>query len=344
MIHPFAIERPPPVTQEHPFAPYIRILGKGPHMSRPLTFEEAVDAAAMVAAGEADPVQVGAFFCLLRVKTETPAEIAGMVKGFRPTIARPQAARADIDWAAWAGKSRQLPYYVLAALTLAQHGVRVLMHGAEGHTDGRVYTNAALAALGVPAAASMDEAARQLDAVSFAYIPLEAMSPTLHRLMGLRSLLGLRTPLHTVGRLLNPLAAPFAINAVTHPPYLQVHRDAAQMLGQPGMACFKGEGGEVERRPEKPCEVLYLEACRPGREDWPALLAGARARDESMDLGRLKGLWTGEIEDETAVATIAGTVAVALRYSGRAATIDEAEGRALAMWRDRVKSRVPGAR
>ncbi|MDA8231109.1 MAG: glycosyl transferase family protein [Magnetospirillum sp.] len=331
------------MTQEHPFAQYVRILGKGPNLSRSLTFEEAHAATAMIMAGEVEPVQLGAFLCLMRVKTETPAEVAGLAKAMRESLAKPSNARADIDWAAYAGKSRQLPYYVLAALALAQHGIKVFMHGAEHHTEGRVYTSEALAALGVSACGGMDEVARRLESRNFAYITLEAMSPRLHAIMALKPLLGLRTPLHTIGRLLNPLDAAFAINAATHPPYLAVHQEAAQILGQPFLATFKGEGGEVERRPEKSCDVLFLAHNAPGREEWPALLTRPRAKDETMDLARLKALWTGEAEDEAAAATIAGTMAIALRYSGRAASIDEAEGRALAMWRDRIRSTVPGA-
>jgi anthranilate phosphoribosyltransferase len=226
---------------------------------------------------------------------------------------------------------------------LAQHGIRVFMHGAEHHTAARLYATEALAALGVPAAAGLDDAARRLEEANFAYAPLSAMAPRLQAVMDLKALLGVRSPLHTVGRALNPLDAPFSIAAVTHPPYLEVHHEAARLLGQPRLALFKGEGGEVERRPEKPCEVLFIEDGAPGREEWPPLMAGTRPRDEAMDPARLGDLWSGAVEDEVAVATIAGTMAVALRYSGRAATMDEAEGRALAMWRDRNHRAVPGA-
>ena len=323
------------MSHEHPFAQYVRILGKGPHLSRALSLDEAHAAARMMMAGEVAPEQLGAFLCLLRVRTETPQEIAGLARAARESLDVPRAAQPDIDWAAWAGKSRQLPYFLLAALTLARHGIRVLMHGAEGHTDGRLYASTALAALGVPAAASADQAARLLDSDCFAYLPLEALSPRLHQLIGLKTLLGLRSPLHTVGRLLNPLGAPFSLSAVTHPPYLEVQQQAAQILGQPAQACFKGEGGEVERRPEKPCEVFFLEDGSPGREEWPAVMSGARAKDDDLEPGRLLALWRGEAEDDTAAATITATLAIALKYSGRAATIDEAETLAEAMWRER---------
>jgi len=329
------------VTQEHPFAQYVRILGKGPNLSRPLSFDEAHAAALMVAEGGVEPVQLGAFLCLLRVKTETPAEIAGMTKAFRTTLSAPDGG-ADIDWAAYAGKTRQPPWFLLAALTLARHGIAVFMHGAEGHTAGRVYASQALAALGVPTCRGAGEAARELERSRFAYATLETLSPRLQAIMDLKPLLGLRSPLHTVGRLLNPCGAPFAISAVTHPPYLEVHQKAAELLGQQRLATFKGEGGEVERRPEKPCEVLFLADGRPGREDWPALLTGSRPRPEGIDLTLFKAVWTGAHEDAAIAATVTGTIAVALKYCGRAASIADAEDLARAMWRDRWQEPFTG--
>lgn len=331
------------MTQEHPFAPYVRILGKGPRLSRPLTFDEARDAFGMVLRGEVEPVQLGAFLCLLRVKTETPEEAAGLAAAIRASIARPAAAPdVDLDWSSYAGKVRQLPYYLLAALLLASHGVTVFMHGSEYHTAGRVYTSEGLAALGVPVCTSTDEAAGRLAATNFAYMTLEHLSPPLHDIMELRHLLGLRSPIHTVARLINPFGAACCINSVSHPPYAPVHQQASRLLGEARMAVFKGEGGEVERRPEKPCEVLMLADGEPVAEQWPPLLAAPRPHEEELDLSRLKALWTGAVEDEAAVAAIAGTAAIALRAMGRAASVDAAEGMALAMWRDRIKSKVPG--
>jgi len=332
------------VTQEHPFAPYVRILGKGPRLSRPLTFEEARDGFRMVLRGEVEPVQLGAFLCLLRVKTETPEEAAGLAAAIRECITVPAGAPAvDLDWSSYAGKTRQLPYYLLAALTLAGHGIRVFMHGSEHHTAGRVWTSQALAALGVPVSTSTAEAARRLESTNFAYMTLEHLAPPLHAIMELRHLLGLRSPVHTVARLANPFDAACAINSVSHPPYAVVHQLAAKLLGDQRMAVFKGEGGEVERRPEKACEVLSLVDGEPLSEDWPALIEGVRSHEESLDLTRLGALWRGSDSDEAAAAAISGTMAIALRAMGRAASTDEAEGMALTMWRDRAKGKVPGA-
>lgn len=328
------------MTQEHPFAQYVRILGKGPNLSRPLTQDEARAAMALVMAGAVEPVQLGAFLCLLRVKTETPEEAAGLAAAIRDSIVPPAGLNVDVDWASYAGKSRRLPYYLLAALALAQSGVSVFMHGAEGHTAGRVYTSEALADLGVPVATSLEQAALLLRAGCFAYMTLEHLSPPLHAIMQLKSLLGLRSPIHTVARMVNPLRAAFSVNGVTHPPYLPVHQQGAMLLGDRACAAFKGDGGEVERRPEKPCEVWAVMDGAPLREEWPALVGGVREKEEGLDLARLKAVWNGTEQDSDADAAIAGTIAIVLRYSGRAASVAEAEDRGRAVWAGRDRSRI----
>ncbi|KIL99244.1 Anthranilate phosphoribosyltransferase [Paramagnetospirillum magnetotacticum MS-1] len=332
------------MAQEHPFAQYVRILGKGPRLSRPLTFEEARDAFAMVLKGEVEPVQLGAFLCLLRVKTETPEEAAGLAAAIRATITPPaNAPKVDLDWSSYAGKTRQLPLYLLAALTLAGHGIRVFMHGSEGHTAGRVWTSEALSALGLAQSTSMAEACARLERGNFAYMTLEHLSPPLHAIMELRHKLGLRSPVHTVARLANPFGAACSLSSVSHPPYAPVHQEALRLLGDQRMAVFKGEGGEAERRPEKECEVLSLVGGQPLSENWPALVDGARPHEEHLNLSRLKALWTGAETDETAAAAITGTMAIALRAMGQAASVDEAEGMAQVLWRERNRAKVPGA-
>ncbi len=330
------------MTDEHPFAAYVRILGRGRSLTRSLSIEEAERAMAMILRGEVRPVQLGAFLMLLRVKEEAPEEIAGFVRAARATFARPSPPPpVDLDWSSYAGKRRQLPWFLLAALVLAQNGVRIFMHGAEGHTPGRVYTRHALEALGLAVAGSLDEAAGHVAESNFAYLPLEALSPRLQEIMELRSLLGLRSPVHTIVRMLNPFAAPCLLQGIFHPGYMEIHQEAARLLGQPHMAVFRGEGGEIERRPNKPCDVRTVHDGVCGCEEWPRLLPESRqARDEEMDIGRLRAVWRGDIEDTYADAAIAGTVAIALRTLGRAEPQGEAQASAEAMWRERDRRRL----
>ena len=119
------------MTQEHPFAQYVRILGKGRHGSRALSPQEAYEAFRMIMADKVEPEQLGAFLMLMRVKEESPDEVAAAVRAVRETLDLPSSLPAvDLDWSSYAGKKRQLPWYLLAALLLAENGVRIFMHGA----------------------------------------------------------------------------------------------------------------------------------------------------------------------------------------------------------------------
>lgn len=327
---------------EHPFAPYVRILGRGKTLTRSLTAEEAEAAMTMILHGEVLPEQLGAFLMLLRVKEESPEEIAGFVRAARSLFNLPSPApQVDVDWSSYAGKRRQLPWFLLAALLLAQTGTRIFMHGAEGHTPGRLYTRATLEALGMPIASTLGESAAHIEARNFAYLPLAQLSPKLHEVIELRPIMGLRSPVHTIARMLNPFAAPVMLQGIFHPNYMDIHQQAAILLGQKNMCVFRGEGGEIERRPGKLTEVRTVVDGVAGSEDWPPLLAEAvQPTDQEMAIARLKAVWAGEAEDNYAEAAITGTLAIALKVLGRAGDTAEAQDRAEAMWHARDRARL----
>jgi anthranilate phosphoribosyltransferase len=325
---------------EHPFAPYIRILGKGPRLSRPLTQSEAFQAAAMILADEVAPEQLGAFFCLLRVKTETAEELAGFTEAIRAARATVAMPPVDLDWPSYAGKARRSPLFILSALLLADMGISVAMHGAEGHTSNRLFTEDVLRIIGVPPAGSLQDAARSLTERRFCYLPMGLLHPRLDGLMQLKWLLGLRSPLHSVIRHVNPFDAKASLISVFHPNYRAVHVDAAKLLGCRDLACFKGDGGEVERRVEKPTLVEGLTDGDAFAEEWPAMIA-ASPGETSLDPNFLSALWRGENEDELALAIILGTAAMGLKLTRRAASIEAAEAMAREGWiaRDRTLAR-----
>jgi anthranilate phosphoribosyltransferase len=197
----------------HPFARFVRILGRGKTLTRSLTIEEAEEAMGMILAGEVRPEQLGAFLMLLRVKEETGEEIAGFIRAARAALARPgEAPRVDLDWPSYAGKKRQAPWHLLAALVVARSGWSVFMHGLDGLTEGRVYSGETLRRLGFPSATNFDEAAAHIARRRFAYMPIERISPRLADMMALKSILGLRSPIHTLARGLNPIGAGATLN------------------------------------------------------------------------------------------------------------------------------------
>lgn len=328
------------MAAEHPFAAHLRVIGKGPHLSRPLTRAEARAAMGMILAGAVEPAQLGAFLLLLRYRGETAEELAGFVEAAHDAL-RPRwpTLVADLDWPSYADRHRQQPWYVLAALLLAENGVRVLMHGIEGEADGYAPTRPALRRLGIAICDDSPTAMAALAGDNIAYVGLDRLCPSLDALFALRPMLGMRTVVNTLARALNPARASYQLQGVFHPPYRQLHQQAAALLAQPNAAIFKGGGGEAQRNPLKPCRVALVRDGVPSEEEWPALLPedAYQFRGEGADPAAIAALWRGEIERPAPVAAITGTVAIALTLTGKAT--DQASAQALAeeMWRCRSR-------
>lgn len=326
------------LPDEHPFAPFVRILGKGKNGSRDLTAQEACDAMSMILSGQIEDVQLGAFLMLMRVKEETPDELAGFVKAARRFVAPPVPVKVDLDWSSYAGKRRHYPWYLFAALLLAQNGVRVLMHGSAGHTAERIYTEDALAFLGIKAATNWDTATTQLETSGFCYFPLQVLCPPLHYMIDLRRILGLRSPVHTLARLLNPADAPAVMQGIFHPGYRPVHQLAAQALGFRNVAVIKGEAGETERNPDSECLVQSVVEGELHDEVWPALFAQRHLKEADMQLEDWRAVWRGQKSHEYGEAAITGTLAIALRLLKRADSREAAEAMATNWWQERNRS------
>ncbi|WP_027591092.1 glycosyl transferase family protein [Pseudomonas sp. RL] len=299
---------------EHPFAQYVRILGKGQRGSRGLTREEARDAMGMLLDGQVEEVQLGAFLMLLRHKEESAEEMAGFTEAVRARLDAPPIA-VDIDWPSYAGKKRHLPWYLLAIKCLANQGVRTLVHGAGDHTAGRLYTEDVLALLGIPQCQDWQQVSDALDRHNLAFIPLGAWMPRLQHMIGLRNVLGLRSPIHSLARLLNPLGARCGLQSIFHPGYQEIHRSASQLLGDTAIV-IKGEGGEIEVNPDSPA-TLYLTAAGETRdESWPALSAQRHTKPERLDPVELLAVWRGEATDAYGELAVQATIALALHGLG----------------------------
>jgi anthranilate phosphoribosyltransferase len=323
---------------EHPFAEFIKILGKGKKGSRPLTQDEAYRAMHMILTDQVHPIQLGAFLMLMRVKEETSEELAGFVQAAKQNMNLSVCrVHVDLDWSSYAGKRRHLPWFVLSTLLLANNGIKVFMHGAGGHTEGRIYTEKVLKIMGIPTAASITETEEQLLRYNFSYLSLAHLCPKLYDMINLRPLMGLRSPVHTLVRLLNPFNASHSLQGIFHPSYRQVHQKAALLLNQSHMAVLKGEGGETERNPDVECLVQSVNGQTLDDEVWPALFAHRHLKAEELNPMQLIQLWRGELQDEFAEATVIATTAVALKLLGKANNQSDAHLLAQTLWTERNK-------
>ena len=312
-------------------AEHVRTLGRGPGRSRDLTQKEATEAMRLMLMGDAAPEAVGALLMLLRMKGETAGEIAGFAEAAAGGL--PPLPPVDLDWPSYAaGRTRGEPWFLLSARLVAQAGHRVLLHGWNG-SDSRVRDG--LAAAGIGCAASPVEAARLLDRDGIVYLPLETLSPALFGLLRLREVLGLRSCVNTVCRMLNPTRARASVQGVFHPSYRLLQADAAALMGWPALSIIKGAGGEFECNPAKDLSIYGLRAGALFEETRAARLSETRRVSESKGL-TLPDVWQGDVAPPFETDLITGTAALALDTLG----VPQAAARAETLWHQRPRRRA----
>ncbi|WP_248800028.1 glycosyl transferase family protein [Pseudomonas sp. MWU13-2105] len=307
---PLIIETP----AEHPFAQFVRILGKGKRGARNLTREEAREAMGMLLDGKVEDTQLGAFLMLLRHKEESPEELAGFTEALRERLQAPKLA-IDLDWPSYAGKKRHLPWFLLAAKCLAQNGIKIFMHGGGAHTAGRLYTEQLLDTLRIPLCRNWAAVEQAIGHGNIAFMPLGDWAPPLQRMIDLRNTLGLRSPIHSLARLLNPLGARCGLQSIFHPGYQAVHREASGLLGDT-VIVIKGDGGEIEVNPDSGSHLYGTTGGASWDEEWPALSEQRHVKPATLEPEHLKALWRGEVEDSYPQLALISTMALALRGLG----------------------------
>ncbi|WP_256343925.1 glycosyl transferase family protein [Pseudomonas plecoglossicida] len=257
---------------EHPFAEFVRILGKGKRGARGLTREEARAAMTLLLEGKVEDTQLGAFLMLLRHKEESAEELAGFTEAVRAHLQAPRIAVA-CDWSCG-----QVPGQAYARQLLDRQSA-----------TGRWATPGS---------------------------PLQDWSPQLQRMIDLRNTLGLRSPIHSLARVLNPLGARCGLQSIFHPGYQAVHREASRLLGDHAVV-IKGDGGEIEVNPDVISHLYGTTAGTTWDEEWPALSERRHVKPASLQPEHLLAVWGGEAVDSYGEMAVVATMALALRGLGQ---------------------------
>jgi len=199
-------------------APYLKQIGRGKDGARALSRAQACDLMSQLLDGQLSDLEKGGFALAMRIKGETPDELAGFMDAVLPRTLALQAPAPAIVLPSYNG-ARKLPNLTpLLAGRLARSGVPVLVHGfAEDQT--RVTTAQIFEALGWPVATDAASAQAAWGHAQPVFMPLDVLHPSLAGLLRLRQVLGLRNPGHTLAKLLP--AVPGALRVVnhTHPEY-----------------------------------------------------------------------------------------------------------------------------
>ncbi len=241
------------------FRAVIKAVGTGPRGSRALTFDEARSATAGLLAGEVSPVQAGAFLVAMRIKGETPAELAGITQALRdaaravapdpPTDARARGRRIVACAGAFDGVTESPHLSLAAAVLAAAAGARVVVHCGSRIGPKRGTTPAdVLVALGGPLRPKPAESLAMLERADVALVHASAAIPGWDALAGIRDEIGLRGPLHTAEKLVDHLGATCFVVGHTHSSYRERILRALDLLGAQRSVAIRGmEGSDILR-------------------------------------------------------------------------------------------------
>ncbi|NDY92727.1 DNA-binding protein YbiB [Ideonella livida] len=199
-------------------APYLKEIGRGKDGARALSRAQAADLMARLLDGQLSDLEKGGFALAMRIKGETPEELAGFMDAVQPRTLALTAPPTPVVLPSYNG-SRKLPNLTpLLALLLAREGVAVLVHGFEEDPT-RVTSAQVFEALGLPAVTEAAAAQARWADGQPVFMPLQRLHPSLAALLQLRAVLGLRNPGHTLAKLLPALPGSLRVVNHTHPEY-----------------------------------------------------------------------------------------------------------------------------
>ncbi|ASI67465.1 DNA-binding protein YbiB [Diaphorobacter nitroreducens] len=228
---------------------YIKEIGRGARGAKALDRAQAADLFGQVLDGQVTDLEIGAFCVAMRIKGETAEEMSGLLDAVHARMAAIPACAGGqplIVLPSYNG-ARKLPVLTpLLALLLAREGLPVLLHGMRTEAR-RVLASDVLEALDIPALT----APRSIAPGSVAHIGTAVLLPGLARLLAVREVIGLRTPGHSVAKLMNPCAGPaLVVSSFTHPEYFDILSGTFATLGAHALLS-RGLEGEVAADPRR---------------------------------------------------------------------------------------------
>lgn len=285
-------------------APYLRDIGRGKEGARALSREQAADLMSRLLAGQVSDVERGGFALAMRIKGETPEELAGFMDAVEPLTLALRAPAPAIVLPSYNG-ARKLPNLTpLLALLLARQGVPVLVHGPLAD-PARVTSAQIFTALGLPPVATADEAAARWAAGQPVFMTTEVLHPALHRqLLSLRAVLGLRNPGHTLAKLLPGVPGSLRVVNHTHPEYAVSLAEFLTLTGADALLLRGTEGepvADARRLPALKCFVRGRLDDSLSVEAQGGTLASVPGLPTEIDAARTATLIRAMLDDPTAL-------------------------------------------
>lgn len=309
-----------------PLREQIRLLVEG----RSLTREQSAQAIDAMLSGTAPPAQMSALLIALRIKGETPDEVAGAAQAMRAHATRVQVSPERLIDTCGTGGDGAGTFNIstAAAFVAAGAGARVAKHGNRAASS-RCGSADVLQELGVAVELPPEGVAACIDACGIGFLFAQRHHAAMKHVAPVRKELGVRTLFNLLGPLTNPAGARRQLVGVPAPHLVPLLARTLAELGCDRAFVVHGDGGLDEISTSGPtlvCEVRGTEVRRfefspdeAGAERAP--LAALRGGEAADNAAILRGVLRGEPgAPRTAVVLNAGA---ALAAAGVCETIVE---------------------
>ena len=227
---------------------YIKEIGRGKDGARSLSREQAADMFGQILDGAVSDLEIGAFCLAMRIKGESPMELAGFLDATHQrlqcvpgTTGKPTVVIPSYNGA------RKLPLLTpLLALLIAREGLPVVVHGVATEST-RIFTSEVFAALGIPAQHQVET----VNTGSVAFFPTSLLCAGLQRLLDVRKVVGLRNSAHSLVKLMIPVEGPsILVTSYTHPEYAVSMAQAIELMKSTALL-LRGTEGEAVADPRR---------------------------------------------------------------------------------------------
>ncbi len=208
-----------------------------------LTSEEAEIAISKIFTDATD-AQIAAFLTALKLKGETPAEIAGLARGMKKAanLIRPKVGGTLVDTCGTGGDSTgTINVSTGAAIVAAAAGVPIAKHGNYSITS-KSGSADVLRELGIRIDMSPQEVEKTIENVGIGFMLAPVFHPSMKRVGQIRRDLGFRTVFNILGPLTNPAGAQAQVMGVFDGSMCETMANVLNILGTKRALVVHGSG------------------------------------------------------------------------------------------------------
>ncbi len=211
--------------------------------NRDLTSDEAEIAISKIFT-EATDAQIAAFLTALKLKGETPEEIAGLARGMKKAanLISPEVKGTLVDTCGTGGDSAgTINVSTGAAIVAAAAGVQIAKHGNYSITS-RSGSADVLRELGIRIDMSPQEVKKTIESVGIGFMLAPVFHPSMKRVGQIRRDLGFRTVFNILGPLTNPAGARAQVIGVFDGSMCETIANVLNLLGTKRALVVHGSG------------------------------------------------------------------------------------------------------